>query len=256
MRSSSLAKVQHEAAGKGFNLLGLVDAARYDACQPKEQRVRHLAPSCGTVLVLATGGRTFWQRYLEVTGGRDTDLDGRCFSNEGVRAIADTLAAESIPHRAVPRNSVRLSFARLAEAAGFGTISPVSGLFLHPQFGPWVGVRAAFLIDGTPFGPIPDASITERFHPCCTCHRPCIAACPANVHDGEGHQDLARCASHRHEGNCASACKSRLACPVGSEHRDAPGENAHCHEHSLRELQRRFGLGVWRLVPWFFRRRS
>ena len=27
MRSSSLAKVQHEAAGKGFNLLGLVDAA-------------------------------------------------------------------------------------------------------------------------------------------------------------------------------------------------------------------------------------
>ena len=256
MRSSLLAKVQHEAAGAGFNLFGLVDAQRYDASQPKERRIGWFAPKCGTVVVLGTGGRTFWQQYLEAGGaqGHDVDVDGSRFARRGVRAVAGLLTAESVANRALPPNNPSLSFARLAEAAGFGTISPVSGLLLHPLFGPWIGVRAALLLDGRPFGAVADASITDRFQPCCTCSRPCISACPAQVHDGEGHQDLARCGAHRHEGNCASSCKSRIACPVGAGHRDAPDENAHRHAQTLGELQRTYGLGLWRFVPSFLRR--
>jgi len=254
MRSSSLAKVQHDAAGAGFNLVGLVDAARYDSCQPKERRIGRWAPNCGTVLVLATGGRTFWQRYLEVTGGRDTELDGRCFPSDSVRTVAATLAGEAIPHRLVPRGSMRSSFASLAEAAGFGTVSPVSGLFLNPQFGPWIGVRAAFLLEGRPFGAIADASITERFHPCCTCSRPCLAACPEKVNDGDDCRSLPRCGATRHDGACATTCKSRLACPVGTDSCDGVAASGACQEDALRELQRRYTAGVWRLVPWFLRR--
>ena len=255
MRSSLLAKVQHEAAGRGLNLFGLVDAARYDACQPKERRMTWLSPKCGTVLVLGTGGRSFWERYASTAGcAGHNEEDAARFASDGVRAIATVLTAASIANRTLVARNPRLGLACLGEAAGFGTISPVSGHLLHPEFGPWIGVRAALLLDGHPFGPIADASITDRFQPCCTCSRPCISACPANVHDGEGHQDLARCGSHRHEGNCEAVCKSRSACPVGTEHRDGDAEFAHRHAQSLASLQRTYGLGFWRFVPAFLRR--
>ena len=144
----------------------------------------------------------------------------------------------------------------LAEAAGFGTVSPVSGLLLHPQFGPWLRLRAAILVDGMPFGPIADASIADGFRPCCTCHRPCLDACPASVLDGLGHQDLVRCADHRHAGGCSAGCGSRMACPVGGEHRDAPpAQPVHAHTQDLRGMRRWLGLGAWRFVPAFLRAR-
>lgn len=258
MHSSLLAKVRHQAAAVGFNLFGLVDAVRHDACQPKERRTTTVAPRCGTVLVIGTGGRSFWEHFSGSSNGRATPETDRAvwqFAHEGALSVKALLRSQSVSSCLIGMGrQTQVSLARLAEAAGLGTVSPVSGLLLHPQYGPWVAVRAALLIDGQPFGPVPDASITDRFQPCCGCNQPCVSACPANVHDGLGNQDLARCAAHRHEGNCAVGCTSRSACPVGSEHRDAPGERAHRHAHSMSAMQRGFGLGVWRFLPRFFRR--
>jgi len=242
-----LEQMRVRGAAAGLNLLGAVDRVRFDASEPKERRVAAVAPRCGTIVVLGTGGRWFASRRGDACG------DGGSVASATSRA-AEALAETLRPHGIVVRvlrfdDGGRVSAARLGEAAGFGTVSPVSGLLLHPQFGPWLRVRAALLIDGRPFGDVPDASIAESFRPCCTCARPCLAACPAGVSDGLGHHDLAACGTHRHRGGCASECASRAACPLGAEHRDSPQDGVHAHTFELPTLQRWFGLGAWRAVP-------
>ncbi|MBL8727280.1 MAG: hypothetical protein JNM25_02540 [Planctomycetes bacterium] len=253
---SLLAEVRRRAGDAGLNLLGLVDAERFDAAQTRERRVRSIAPDCGTVLVVGSGGRELWQRFERRSGAscRSAARVDR-YASAAARQIETLLRSSAIRCRTIagPCDS-RLPFTQLGEAAGLGTVSPVTGLLLHPQFGPWVRIRAVVLADGRPFGPIADASISERFQPCCGCSRPCVTACPVGVHDGLGGQDFGRCASHRHAGNCETHCSSRSACPVGSSHRDADGEHAHRHAHSLSALRRHFGLGVWRWLPNSWRR--
>jgi epoxyqueuosine reductase QueG len=256
MRSYLLDEAKHHVASTGLNLFGVVDAERFDAWQPREQRTTTLLSNCGTVIVLGSGGRTTARLLAEshATSSRAVpQQDVVPFVRVAAQELARMLQSHSVRNRLVEPDRHRLNFPRLAEAAGFGTVSPVSGLLLHPDFGPWVSVRAALLIDGRPFGPVADASITDRFQPCCNCARPCIAACPASVHDAFGNQDLRRCAGHRHQGGCTSGCATRSACPVGADHRDGIGEDVHRHTHTLVVMQRWFGFGVWRLVPRFLR---
>lgn len=254
---SLLSSVRQSAARAGLNLFGVVDARRFDPGEPRERRCGHRWPECGTVVVLGTGGRGFWHRQVAhgaggTTGGGTATLVDELAVAAAHRVAAD-LATRSLPTRVVCAPCDTLNFLRLGEAAGFGTVSPVSGMLLHPQFGPWLRVRAALLIDGYPFGPIQDASITENFQPCCTCAKPCVTACPSGVHDGRGSTDFARCAGHRHAGGCVDGCGSRRACPIGGEHADPPDAQLHAHSAGLRSVERSFGLGIWRLVPRFLR---
>ncbi|MBL8735001.1 MAG: hypothetical protein JNL12_01110 [Planctomycetes bacterium] len=254
MRSELLASAQEIAVRGGLNLFGLVDASRFDGCSPCEQRFASRHPRCGTLVVLGSGGRAFWQQYA-ASFASGASADGQdLYTAATVRAVVARLheggvACESVLLAASPKVNAN----RLGECAGFGTVSPVSGLLVHPEFGPWVRVRAALLLDGRPFGVVPDAAISDRYQPCCSCSKPCVTACPAGVHDGRGNQDLGACASHRHDGGCEHVCASRLACPVGSQHRDEAGEDAHRHAFRLATMQRWFGFGVWRLVPTFLR---
>ncbi|MBX3462072.1 MAG: hypothetical protein KF830_02800 [Planctomycetes bacterium] len=252
MHASLLADVRCGAAEAGLNLFGMVDAERFDASQTKERRIRAMAPGCGTVLVLGSGGRQLWQRFARswIVLSRDCAAELDRYAIEQVGGVEARLQAASLPARAVaPAGGTRLPFEQLGEAAGFGTISPVTGHLLHPEFGPWVRVRGVVLVDGRPFGPVADASIADRFQPCCGCSRPCVAACPAGVHDGLGRQDLARCAAQRHVESCAAHCRSRSACPVGSEHRDGEHEHAHRHAQSLEAMRRGLGIGRFRWLP-------
>jgi hypothetical protein len=239
------------ASASGINLCGLVDRGRFDAGEPAERRLQNEAPTCGTVVVLASGGRSFAQQFgrwhAEVGRGNTT---AAMFALAIATEIATLLQQANVICRVMGFGGrARVHEGRLGEAAGFGVVSPVSGLLLHPEFGPWVRVRAAVLCDGMPFGALPEASLAESFHPCCGCPRPCVTACPATVHDGMGHHDLARCGSHRLGGGCDTGCGSRAACPLGAEHRDDAGESAHRHTYELASLQRWLGRGVWRFVP-------
>ncbi|HZN40955.1 MAG TPA: hypothetical protein VFD82_19270 [Planctomycetota bacterium] len=257
MSSSLLVEAKRQAASTGLNLFGIVDAERFDAWQPLEQRTTTMLPDCGTIIVLGSGGRAHPRNFSHpdariVHGMSPQDLIA--FERAAAQGLAAMLHCRSVRCRLVePVAGQRLNFVRLAEAAGFGTVSPVSGLLLHPEFGPWVSVRAALLLDGRPFGPVTDASITDLFQPCCNCARPCLTACPVSVHDGLGNQNLARCAEHRHQGGCVSGCSSRRACPVGAEHRDQIGPDVHRYTDGIVATQRALGSGVWRLVPRFLR---
>ncbi len=257
MRSSLLAEARANAADAGLNLFGLVDTARFDAYQAKEQRVAAFAPACGTILVLASGGRRLSEQFQRARAASIAEVTPSSFARAGAMRVAELLCANGIACAFVDLDrGTRLSRGALAEAAGFGTVSPVSGLLLHPEFGPWLRVRAAILVEGMPFGAIADASIADGFRPCCTCSRPCLDACPAAVLDGMGHQDLVRCADHRQGGGCESGCGSRMACPLGGEHRDAALPLVvHSHTHDLRAMRRWLGRGAWRFVPSFLRGR-
>ncbi|MFK7741733.1 MAG: hypothetical protein AB8H80_15550 [Planctomycetota bacterium] len=250
---SLLRSVQERAARNGLNLFGLVRASRYDSCQPSELRSRSVQPDCGTIVVLGTGGRAFWSEFHEQQGYLPSGIDGDAadeIAAAGVQSVAERLASEGYAVRAVDARSRGLGFAQLAEDAGFGIISPVSGMLIHPKFGPWVRVRGALLLPGEPFGNIPDASIAETFKPCCTCRdRPCVTACPPMVHDEVRGADRQKCADHRVGGGCGTGCSSRMACPIGQEHADGSGPTLHAHTVGLRTLQRWFGLGWWRMVP-------
>jgi hypothetical protein len=173
---SLLSDAQHSALRVGLNLFGVVDASRFDRSQPKDLRIRNRWPRCGTAIVLGSGGAATAREPHQVE--RD------------VAAIGAMLQQARLPFTVSVPAQRELSFARLAEAAGLGTISPVTGLLLHPHFGPWVAVWAALLVDGQPFGQVADASLTDEFQPCCTCKQPCREAHPA--------ADV---------------------CPIGSEHR-------------------------------------
>jgi epoxyqueuosine reductase len=253
---SLLHSAQRHAARHGLNLFGLVDAKRFDNCQPREQRSSSLQSDCGTIVVLATAGRSL--RFEFQRQGRQmpevmTEEQVDELALAGAASLAAELAKQGLRAKVVDARRSSLNMGQLAEAAGFGIVSPVSRLLLHPQYGPWLRVRAAVLLPGHPFGEVADASIADCFRPCCNCAKPCIVVCPSAVHDGAGNTDRARCAGHRHRGGCASGCHSRMACPIGAEHADAEGQVVHAHSITLRTVQRWFGLGWWRMVPRVFR---
>ncbi len=271
--TSSLRSLQQLAARNGLNLFGAVDARRFDRSQPSEQRTTARLPGCGTVLVLGTAGRSFWLEFARQGRGLgDRGFGDRGFGDRGrvsaaactgepgpeeidqlvsasLDAVEGELARCGVRALRVDARSASLRMLPLAEAAGFGVLSPVSGMLLHPDYGPWLRVRAAFLLEGAPFGALPDASMTESFRPCCGCARPCLDACPPQVHDALGRSDRRRCAENRMQGACATGCGSRRACPVGAEHADPLDAPVHAHAADLPTLERWYGLGWWRFVP-------
>ncbi len=252
--SALLEDVKRRAHSEGLNLCGVVSAAEFDRCQPPGKRAQELFPDGATILVIASGGRAFWQTTCgdhqpPPRPGREAGLvDRRC--SEVVEELSHHLAGHGHANKTVyPDDRPTLNFPRMGEMAGLGTVSPVLGMLLHPDFGLWVNFRAAVLIAGSPFGTDWPRAVPTTFQPCATCARPCVEACPANVYDPSGDIHLEQCAQHRHTGGCADGCDVLRACPVGAEHRHNGGEAAICHEHSLAGMRRKYGLGMWKLMP-------
>lgn len=238
-RPTSLEEVLQLTLPQGINLAGLVASAEFDRCQPRGRRAGELLPGCGTILVVGSGGRA--------PAGRPPLQ--RCAA-EVEHLLLDWLAERGHTCRAVrPGDRATLNFGHMGEMAGLGTVSPVVGKLIHPEFGPWVDILCAVLVVGEPFGGQWEREVLPSFQPCLTCARPCVPACPAKVHDGQGHSDLRRCAQHRHSGGCSEGCDVRRACPIGAEHRHAPEEETLRQSWGLAALRRQHGLGVWRFVP-------
>jgi hypothetical protein len=172
----------------GYNGLGVIARARFDAAAPPPFRCDVVHPPTRSVLVVASGGPRQFRAFLEWVAvdpvarlGRQphpldafsADVFGR-FDLAGARVVFPTFSAPE-----------RLDFTKMAELAGLGRPSEI-GLLVDARFGPWLALRAAIF---TP-EELPDGAVAPRL--CDGCPAPCRA--PTDP--------LAR----------------RLACVVGPEH--------------------------------------
>lgn len=242
--SAWLAEAPGRLAARGFNLVGVTDARRFDAGAPAGHRLAAILPGARSAVIIASGGRAVWEAAtragstgpgwpLPSPGDPDPidTLTRKTVSEEAARFAAAFPEARLRILYPFGERAATVSFARLAEEAGLGTADTVLRLLLHPRYGPWVSLRACLLTDLE----LPAGGRLESFRPCDGCPRPCLVACPAGVITAGG-WDHTACFTYRRAGpNCLDGCAPRLACPVGAEHRYGPAEMRHRQLTAMRE---------------------
>jgi hypothetical protein len=225
----------------GFNVGGVLSIRDYDArVAPGFASARQLA-GARVAIVLGTGGRDFGRAVARAPGTATAADPLDAFTRDVVDAYVERLARAGHAARSVfywEQCDGRFpDLVALGEAAGLGVPSRL-GVLLHPEFGPWLALRALVLssADLEPTAPL------HGFAPCDGCAAPCAAACPAAAlgRAGEpGTLDPDRCAAARLAPNgCVHRCASRRACVVGPEHGYAPEEEAHAMASAAGLLRR------------------
>jgi len=232
-------ELRERLARHGLNLVGTTPAARYDAVVPARWAIGPHAPDVRTLVVIGNGGGAFWEAFQRgggpATAARHDPLDTftRTVVTEEVRSLGTELGG---PVRIVfpfDGGPPALSFQHLAECAGLGRPS-LLGVLVHPEFGPWIALRAALLLPFVLDAPRP----ADGFDPCPTCvERPCITACPGAAVGSAG-WDVPACVAHRLRGagdGCDAGCHARIACVLGRSHRYPPAALAF-HQASARRV--------------------
>ena len=209
-----LTQVRAELVAMGLNVRGVADGADYT----------RFLPGCRAVLVFGSGGRALWDAFVadlrlhpEHLAGERHPLDR--FVARALEAADPDPGPERRWIRCAADEKQTVDFRVLALRAGLGHRSRL-GLLLHPEYGAWMGLRAAcFTTEALPVdGPL------QSEGPCEGCPAPCETACPAQAIDQKG-WNVGRCAAHQ-EGteDCKRGCHSRLACPEGAAHAYEPLE--------------------------------
>lgn len=212
-------EIRAELGAVGLNALGVADGAPYQGW----------LPGCRSVVVVGSGGPALWDQL--VAGWR---ADPRAFATQ--RDPLDRFVRERVAEARADGPGRRWVFAdgeqqpaapmqELALAAGFGWRSRL-WLVLHPEFGTWLGLRAAcFTVEALPIdGPRREAS------PCEGCPAPCVVACPGGALRGPA-LDWKRSALHRATtDDCLDRCHARQACPMGAAHQYSALEHLYHHD--------------------------
>ncbi|HYR95495.1 MAG TPA: hypothetical protein VEM57_02120, partial [Candidatus Binatus sp.] len=169
-------------APRGLNLIGATTPEAYDAGIPRRYALGQLVPEARGVIVIGNGGAGFWAAFRDFCRGHPghaatadpLDAFTRQAVEEAARPLVGADARFLYPFR-FPDEPV--SFMRLAECAGLGRPS-LTGVLVHPVFGPWIALRAAILLPVQVDAPRP----ADGFDPCPGCvERACIPACPVGA---------------------------------------------------------------------------
>jgi len=211
-------------ASAGFDALGVLEASAYDALVPSAWRTDRLLDSARSVLVLASGGRAFWDAFQRAPEARlecdpvdayTTRIAAECAAWPGLGGARAALAFER-------HEGVYADFVALGRAAGLGAPSRL-GLLVSPRFGPWLSLRAVVLCERAL---VPTLALAG-FAPCEGCPAPCAAACHGSAVELAGFDTRACGDARSREAACADRCDARRACVVGREHAYDPSAEAH-----------------------------
>ena len=206
-----------------------MSAARYDAAVPEPWRTRALLPGARSALLLASGGDALWRALRSAPRHEEPHpVDAHCRrALAGAAAsLARVGAAAGVHFAFEQRGGCYADFVELGRQAGLGAPSRL-GLLLHPEFGPWLSIRALVLTDLA----VPETPPRPDFDPCAACSAPCESACPSGAPGPSGF-DLAACDRGRErEAACRTHCAARRACPVGSQHAYPRETEAHHMAH-------------------------
>jgi len=147
-----VAELTRVLAPFGLNLIGTTTPAAYDALVPASHRLG--AEARGAIVVIGNGGGAFWSVFRDYAGaGPDTahplDVFTAAILTAHAVPVAERLGLH--PELRFPFEPAArpLSFVHLAEAAGLGRRG-LLGVLLHPEFGPWMALRGALLVDEAP----------------------------------------------------------------------------------------------------------
>jgi hypothetical protein len=213
-----MAELRATLAGAGLNHVGVVSAPDYDRHAPAAVQAESVQPGTRSIVVVASGGRAHWDRFLDWVAADPVarlarsphPLDTFCAGHvaglgdllAGCRAIFPTFYAD-----------VHLDFIRLGELAGLGRPSEL-GLLVSEPFGPWFGLRAALFVPHA-LDPTPPARCL-----CEGCPAPCQVVCPARI-VGVRPFPWADCVAEQGRAGspCQVGCDARAACIVAPAHR-------------------------------------
>ena len=219
--AGDFAAIAPALSAAGINLRGCLRVDRYDAGIPPAWRARSLLPSARSALVLAAGGRALFEAFRAAPEARRRGDPLDAYTRRVAEEVADRLAGRAL-FAFERRGGAFADFVALGRAAGLGAPSRL-GLLLHPEFGPWMSIRAVVLT----VQELPETRPLAAFDPCRGCAAPCDRACRGAAVAGERF-DIAGCAATRRvEAACRLRCDARRACVVGTEHRYADVAEAH-----------------------------
>lgn len=192
-----------------------------------EDRVPHDA---AFVILIGNAGPDMFRRFARE---RDPARDAM---DDWTRATVDLLATDLHAKAVYPFDMPPLPFLTWARKGGAGHVSPL-GLNVHPFYGLWHAYRAALLFPVV--FDLPRAA--SGAHPCETCAKPCLTACPVSAFDGKTY-DVAACGRHVlspiGEECMTGGCRARLACPVGKTYVYAPAQ-AQFHMRAFASARRK-----------------
>ena len=231
----------------GLNLIGTTTVTAYEALAPAQYQVAALLPQAKTLVVIGNGGGAFWtgfRAYCDARPGYRQE-HAHPLDDYTVEIIEGALASSLEQSGAVYRYlypfrfwTEPVSFMHLARAAGLAGPS-ILGVVIHPEYGPWMALRAALLIDQE----LHARPIAPGFDPCPACtERACMAACPAGAVGVEKGWDIPTCVQHRLRvaGDCQDRCHARYDCVYGRAHHYSPDELRYHQQRSFAEMRKYF----------------
>lgn len=231
----------------GLNLIGTTTVASYEALVPSEYYVTALLPGAKTLVVTGNGGGQFWEGFQTYCQKHPTYLHEHehPLDDYTVDVIEKALTPVLVQAEAKYRYlypfrfwSEPVSFMHLARAAGLAGPS-LLGVVIHPEYGPWMALRAAVLLNHE----LHTEPIAAGFDPCPTCtERACMTACPAQAISIEKNWDIPACVEHRLRvtTDCVDYCRARVDCVYGREHRYPLDELQYHQQFSFTEMKKYF----------------
>lgn len=198
-----IAVLSRTCARGGIDLAAACRAGAYNARVAEEYRVPDFGEPRSLVVILANS-RALWAPFIaawkaNALAGDADPLDGYVEELVG-RAVSELQLRTEVrfAHEAPPR---RVAIQELARLAGLAALSPAH-LSAHPDFGPWIGLRAAVVVDC--LGP----ETTPIEMPCAACEAPCERVLEQVLEAGADS-----------ERDWRQWVAIRDACPWGVEHR-------------------------------------